>query len=523
MKMIKKTSILLPILLLLMGQEAWAEKIAQVMVTTDKTMYFVYDEPITVGNTYQSKTVSRVWSGDDVVNSGSPKWDDVDAAKACTKVVFDASFASVRPKTCMFWFLNFFDLQEIEGLQYLNTSEVTDMYNMFAKCSSLTTLDVTSFDTQQVTNMNGMFQDCVKLTTLNLASFDTKNVTDMGCMFKGCQKLTTIEVSASWTTTNVDTSSDMFQGCTLLKGGNNTAYDANYTNRYYARIDRADAPGYLTESSTVLLMDDADNSGTLTTYNGQTKTVRLMGRTLYKNGSWSTICLPFDLKDNDANESNEATGGTDGITFTGTPLQGAVVKKLSSSTYDAATGTLTLEFSDATNISAGHPYLIKWSSGSPLTDKDLVFTGVTIHNNANDKVCVIDDKRTVTLKGSYKKISFDTDDRSVFILGDNNTFSNPTSGATLGALRAYFTLVGPFFDMGDVNGDGKIDISDVVALVNIILKGNSDYNANADMNKDGVINISDVVLLVNNILNKNTDLKVKVNGAEGLSFGLKNN
>ena len=97
------------------------------------------------------------------------------------------------------------------------------------------------------------------------------------------------------------------------------------------------------------------------------------------------------------------------------------------------------------------------------------------------------------------------------------------SGATLGALRAYFTLVGPFFDMGDVNGDGKIDISDVVALVNIILKGNSDYNANADMNKDGVINISDVVLLVNNILNKNTDLKVKVNGADGLSFGLKNN
>ena len=69
MKMIKKTSILLPILLLLMGQEAWAEKIAQVMVTTDKTMYFVYDEPITVGNTYQSKTVSRVWSGDDVINS----------------------------------------------------------------------------------------------------------------------------------------------------------------------------------------------------------------------------------------------------------------------------------------------------------------------------------------------------------------------------------------------------------------------------------------------------------------------
>ena len=53
---------------------------------------------------------------------------------------------------------------------------------------------------------------------------------------------------------------------------------------------------------------------------------------------------------------------------------------------------------------------------------------------------------------------------------------------------------------GDVNGDGNVDISDVVALVNIILNSSSDHQAEADVNSDGSIDISDVVALVNIIL-----------------------
>ena len=53
---------------------------------------------------------------------------------------------------------------------------------------------------------------------------------------------------------------------------------------------------------------------------------------------------------------------------------------------------------------------------------------------------------------------------------------------------------------GDVNRDGNVDISDVVALVNIILNSSSDYQAEADLNNDGDIDISDVVALVNIIL-----------------------
>ena len=83
---------------------------------------------------------------------------------------------------------------------------------------------------------------------------------------------------------------------------------------------------------------------------------------------------------------------------------------------------------------------------------------------------------------------------------------------TLTPAGDYYTLTMPDDDVtvtvtwklavvkGDVNGDGTVDISDVVALVNIILNGSSDYQAEADVNNDEGIDISDVVALVNIIL-----------------------
>ena len=134
--MMKKTYILLLFgLLFLTGQEARAEKVAQALSLSDNSLHFVYAERIAAGSTYDSKTVSRVWSGNDVLDNLSPSW-NVDAV--FTKVVFDTSFADVRPKQCQYWFLNFRNLTTIEGLQYLNTSEATTMYSMFANCSELT-------------------------------------------------------------------------------------------------------------------------------------------------------------------------------------------------------------------------------------------------------------------------------------------------------------------------------------------------------------------------------------------------
>ena len=52
---------------------------------------------------------------------------------------------------------------------------------------------------------------------------------------------------------------------------------------------------------------------------------------------------------------------------------------------------------------------------------------------------------------------------------------------------------------GDTNGDGILNVLDVVAMVNLVLSGG--YDEIADMNGDGTLNVLDVVLLVGIILN----------------------
>ena len=70
-----------------------------------------------------------------------------------------------------------------------NTSNVTNMSDMFWQCSGLTSLDVSGWDTSKVTNMNQMFHGCNKLETLDLSGWDTSKVTTMNGMFNSCSKL----------------------------------------------------------------------------------------------------------------------------------------------------------------------------------------------------------------------------------------------------------------------------------------------------------------------------------------------
>ena len=90
-------------------------------------------------------------------------------------------------------FYNFTKLVSIDGLEYLDTSNVTSMLAMFCNCRSLTTLDLSNFDTSNVTTMMEMFANCSSLTTLDLSNFDTSKVTNMANMFWGCGSLTTID------------------------------------------------------------------------------------------------------------------------------------------------------------------------------------------------------------------------------------------------------------------------------------------------------------------------------------------
>ena len=138
-------------------------------------------------------------------------------------VVFDASFANARPTSCYYWFCYCYNLTTIEGIEYLNTEKVTNMKDMFYRCSALTSLD--------------------------LSNFNTKNVTDMSYMFCSCSALTTIFVSDKFVTGQVTDSRDMFSGCDKLIGAikyvekntNNKDY-ANYETGYFA--PEGGFPGY---------------------------------------------------------------------------------------------------------------------------------------------------------------------------------------------------------------------------------------------------------------------------------------
>ena len=113
-------------------------------------------------------------------------------------------------------FSSWFALLSIERLDYLDTSQVTDMSYMFTNCTGLQTLDVSNFDTSQVTNMSMMFYNCRGLQTLDVSNFETSQVTDMSSMFDACSGLQTLDVS-NFDTSQVTNMRGMFFLCTGLQ------------------------------------------------------------------------------------------------------------------------------------------------------------------------------------------------------------------------------------------------------------------------------------------------------------------
>ena len=161
-----------------------------------------------------------------------------EAHRTTTRVVFDASFREFRPTTTSRWFTYCEVLTQIEGLEYLNTSEVTNMREMFYNCSGLTSLDVSHFNTQNVTDMRRMFSGCSGLTSLDVSHFNPQNVTDMGGMFYKCSGLTSLDVS-NFNTQNVTYMQFMFSGCSALTTINsNTAWQCPTSVNMFAGCEQ---------------------------------------------------------------------------------------------------------------------------------------------------------------------------------------------------------------------------------------------------------------------------------------------
>ena len=172
------------------------------------TLTFYYDN-------YRDSRNGKTWRIDEY--DSIPAWAGTynSPNERTKKVVFDSSFKNYRPTSTARWFARFKSLYSIEGLENLNTSEVTDMSEMFDDCSILTSLDVFDFKTSKVTNMSKMFNGCSRLSSLNLSKFNTSKVTNMSKMFNGCSGLNYLNVN-NFNTSAVTDMREMFFGCSGL-------------------------------------------------------------------------------------------------------------------------------------------------------------------------------------------------------------------------------------------------------------------------------------------------------------------
>lgn len=169
-----------------------------------------------------------------------------------------------------------------------------------------------------------------------------------------------------------------------------------------------------TDHLVIPLADAEDNTAIIYEFRGKEADVTLADRTLWKDGGWNTICLPFS------------------VTIDDSVLDGATAMELCSSSF--ANGTLTLNFTQVTTLEAGKPYIIKWEGGDNLVNPQ--FKGVTMSQPT------LYDKTTecVTFKGTYAPVNFTDGDRTKLFMGESSTLYYPESNAYINALRCYFQL-----------------------------------------------------------------------------------
>jgi hypothetical protein len=176
---------------------------------------------------------------------------------------------------------------------------------------------------------------------------------------------------------------------------------------------------YYVGPASISLADNADNTTTISNVDGYVADVTLTDRTLYKDGKWNTLCLPFN------------------VPLSGSVLDGATARPLTAASISGT--TLNLTFGDAvTTLTAGTPYIIKWESGNNIVSP--VFYGVTIDKTDRSYDNGQSGDIRVRFLGTYKSTAFDSENKSILLMGGENMLFYPTNGAGIGAQRAYFKI-----------------------------------------------------------------------------------
>ena len=330
-----------------------------------------------------------------------PDWNNL--GTNVKKVVFDASFASARPTNCYGWFKDFTNLTTIEGFEYLNTENVTNMTGVFNGCSALTSLDLTNFNTAKVTDMKLLFANCSALESLDLSMFNTENVTSMPSMFNGATNLKTLNVSnfntekvnnmghmfancpnltsldlSSFNTKGVEyvdnifkncsnlttiyasenfafgsglkNGADMFLGCDKLKGfieynkntDKNNSEFANYKTGYFTKLVGKNGEEKIGAVGETLTAESLalDDDKDFVAYEPFAAKAASYSRFMNTNTTWATLCLPFEVS-----------------------LENQNFRAFKLLSADDDTETVELEEVE-TSIAAGTPVIIKMKDGA---------------------------------------------------------------------------------------------------------------------------------------------------------------
>lgn len=204
------------------------------------------------------------------------------------------------------------------------------------------------------------------------------------------------------------------EGERIIPAGENISIDN--TTYLYARYKRID----------ITFNDAAGNDETIYKFKGKTVgSVTLSGRTLYKDGNWNTLYLPFDYTATQiANDAN---------------FSGATMMLLDSenSSFDASTGTLTISFSPTSEIKAGIPVLIKWEGDGTNNIVNPVFNNVTINPEQFEAVSDhIDFVGTFSPENLYQ----DEEKTKLYLGADNKLYYPAASPFKVNSFRAYFRL-----------------------------------------------------------------------------------
>ncbi len=260
----KKLFFLFALTMLVAGSVSAAE-IYAALSDGGKTMTLFYDEMKA-----SRDGVLDEWNETDGASDADYSGSFAAELAAVEKVIMDESMKEAELTTTKQWFYRMEGLKEIEHLDYLDMGYVTDLAGMFAFCTALQSLDLSTIHLHRAEDMTAMFYGCQSLQTIDMCNTILNYVEVMISMFEGCTSLTTIYCNDIWNPSSSNSSNNMFFNCTALKGGNGTEYDKNHTDILYARPDREDKKGYFTAKKEIYAALSEDGK-TMTLYFDENK------------------------------------------------------------------------------------------------------------------------------------------------------------------------------------------------------------------------------------------------------------